>query len=56
MGRARAVQGHRYKRRVQVVRAMPTVEAFARARDEGRAMLLDYAARYALDEQAERGD
>ena len=38
-----------YERQVQPVRAMLTAEAFDQAWDEGRAMALDDAVRYALD-------
>ncbi len=43
-----------YERQVQPVRAILTAEAFDQAWDEGRAMSLDDAVRYALDEQAGR--
>ena len=43
-----------YERQVKPVRAMLTGEAFGQAWDEGRAMSLDRAVRYALDEQAGR--
>jgi hypothetical protein len=43
-----------YERQVKPVRATLTAEAFDRAWDEGRAMSLDDAVRYALDEQAGR--
>jgi len=43
-----------YERRVQPVRAILTAEAFDQAWDEGRAMSLDDAVRYALDAQAGR--
>jgi hypothetical protein len=43
-----------YERRVQPVRAILTAEAFEQALGEGRAMTLDDAVRYVLDEQAER--
>jgi hypothetical protein len=39
---------------VKAVRAILTAEAFDQAWDEGRAMSLDDAVRYALDEQAGR--
>jgi non-specific serine/threonine protein kinase len=42
-----------YERQVQPVRATLTAEAFDQACDEGRAMSLDDAVRYALDEQGE---
>jgi predicted ATPase/DNA-binding winged helix-turn-helix (wHTH) protein len=43
-----------YERKVKAVRAILTREAFDQAWDEGRAMSLDDAVRYALDEQAGR--
>jgi hypothetical protein len=44
-----------YERQVKAVRAiMLTAEAFTQAWNEGRAMSLDDAVRYALDEQAAR--
>jgi predicted ATPase/DNA-binding winged helix-turn-helix (wHTH) protein len=43
-----------YERQVKPVRAILSGEAFDRAWDEGRAMTLDDAVRYALDEQAGR--
>jgi non-specific serine/threonine protein kinase len=43
-----------YERQVKPVRAMLSGEAFDQAWDEGRAMSLDDAVRYALDERAER--
>jgi non-specific serine/threonine protein kinase len=43
-----------YERQVKPVRAILTAEAFDHAWDEGRAMTLDDAVRYALDEQAGR--
>jgi non-specific serine/threonine protein kinase len=43
-----------YERQVKPVRAILTAEAFDQAWDEGRAMTLDDAVRYALDEQAGR--
>ena len=43
-----------YERQVTPVRAILTAEAFDQAWDEGRAMSLDDAVRYALDEQAGR--
>jgi hypothetical protein len=39
---------------VKPVREILTTEAFDQACDEGRAMALDDAVRYALDEQARR--
>jgi non-specific serine/threonine protein kinase len=55
MGGARSAhQKIIYERQVQPVRAILTAEAFDQAWDEGRAMSLDGAVRYALDEQAER--
>jgi predicted ATPase len=55
IGGARSVH-HRiaYARQVKPVRAILTAEAFDQAWDEGRAMTLDDAVRYALDEQAGR--
>jgi len=53
MGGARtAHQKIIYERQVQPVRAILTAEAFEQAWAEGRAMTLDDAVRYALDEQA----
>jgi hypothetical protein len=43
-----------YDRQVKAVRAILTAEAFDQAWDEGRAMSLDEAVRYALDEQDRR--
>ena len=43
-----------YERQVTPVRAILTAEAVDQAWDEGRAMTLDDAVRYALDEQAGR--
>jgi non-specific serine/threonine protein kinase len=43
-----------YERQLKQVRAILTGEAFDQAWDEGRAMSLDDAVRYALDEQAGR--
>ena len=55
MGGARTVnQKIIYERQVQPVRAILTDEAFDQAWDEGRAMTLDDAVRYALDEQIGR--
>ncbi len=55
MGNARSVDERiAYERQVKPVRAMLTTEGFDRAWDEGRAMTLDDAVRYALDEQAGR--
>jgi predicted ATPase len=55
MGGARSAhQKIIYERQVQPVRAILTAEAFDRAWDEGGAMSLDDAVRYALDEQAGR--
>jgi predicted ATPase/DNA-binding winged helix-turn-helix (wHTH) protein len=47
-------QSDAYERQVKPVRALLTAEAFDQAWDEGRAMALDDAVRYALDEQAGR--
>jgi predicted ATPase len=55
MGGARSVnQRIFYERQVQPVRAILTDEAFDQAWEEGRAMSLENAVRYALDEQAGR--
>jgi hypothetical protein len=55
MGGARSVhQKIIYERQVQPVRAILTAQAFDQAWDEGRAMSLDDAVRYASDEQAWR--
>jgi tetratricopeptide (TPR) repeat protein len=55
IGNARSVhQSIAYERQLKPVRAALTAEAFDQAWDEGRAMSLDNAVRYALDEQAER--
>jgi predicted ATPase len=55
IGNARSVhQSIGYERQVKAVRATLTAEAFDQAWNEGRAMTLDDAVRYALDEQAER--
>ena len=55
MGSARSVHlSIAYERQVKPVRAILTAEAFDQAWDEGRAMTLDDAVRYALDEQAGR--
>jgi hypothetical protein len=43
-----------YERQVRPVRAILSGEAFDQAWNEGRAMSLDDAVRYALDEQAGR--
>jgi hypothetical protein len=43
-----------YERQVKAVRTMLTAAAFDQAWDEGRAMTLDGAVHYALDEQAGR--
>jgi predicted ATPase/DNA-binding winged helix-turn-helix (wHTH) protein len=52
MGSARSVHlSIAYERQVKAVRAILTAEAFDQAWDEGRAMSLDDAVRYALDEQ-----
>jgi hypothetical protein len=52
-GNARSVHlSTAYERQVKAVRALLTSEAFDQAWDEGRAMTLDDAVRYALDEQA----
>ena len=53
-GAMSAHQSSAYERQVQPVRAILTGEAFGQACDEGRAMSLDDAVRYALDEQAGR--
>jgi len=49
-----AGEGITYERQMKPVREILTAEAFDRAWDEGRAMSLDDAVRYALDEQAGR--
>jgi non-specific serine/threonine protein kinase len=55
IGAARSVpESIAYERQVKPVRAILTAEAFDQAWDEGRAMSLDEAVRYALDEQAGR--
>jgi predicted ATPase/DNA-binding winged helix-turn-helix (wHTH) protein len=55
IGAARSVpESIAYERQVKAVRAILTAEAFDQAWDEGRAMSLDDAVRYALDEQAGR--
>jgi predicted ATPase len=55
MGGTRSVnQRIAYERQAKPVRAILTAEAFDQAWDEGRAMPLDDAVRYALDEQAGR--
>jgi len=55
IGNARSVDERiAYERQVKPVRAILTAEAFDQAWDEGRAMSLDDAVRYALDEQAGR--
>ena len=55
IGYARSVHdSNAYERRVKAIRATLTAEAFDQAWDEGRAMTLDDAVRYALDEQAWR--
>jgi non-specific serine/threonine protein kinase len=55
MGGARSAhQKIIYERQVQPVRAILTAEAFDRSWDEGRAMSLDDAVHYAMDEQAGR--
>jgi non-specific serine/threonine protein kinase len=55
MGGTRSVnQSIAYEHQVKPVRAVLTAEAFDQAWDEGRAMPLDDAVRYALDEQAGR--
>ena len=55
IGNARSVHlSIDYERHVKSVRATLTAEAFDQAWDEGRAMSLDDAVRYALDEQAGR--
>ena len=55
IGCARSVhESIAYERQVKPVRSILTAEAFDQAWDEGRAMSLDDAVRYALDEQAGR--
>jgi hypothetical protein len=55
IGNARSVhESIAYERQVKAVRAILTAEAFDQAWDEGRAMSLDHAVRYALDEPAGR--
>jgi predicted ATPase/DNA-binding winged helix-turn-helix (wHTH) protein len=55
IGNARSVhESIAYERQLKAVRAILTAEAFDQAWDEGRAMTLDDAVRYALDEQAGR--
>jgi non-specific serine/threonine protein kinase len=55
IGNARSVHDSiDYERQVKPVRAILAAEAFDQAWDEGRAMTLDDAVRYALDEQAGR--
>jgi predicted ATPase len=55
IGNARSVhESIAYERQVKRVRAILTAEAFDQAWDEGRAMSLDDAVRYALEEQAGR--
>ena len=55
IGNARSVhESIAYERQVKAVRAILTAEAFDQAWDEGRAMSLDDAVRYALDEPAGR--
>src|SRR5471032_1796580 len=55
MGGARAVHMRvAFERHVKPVRAILTDEAFDQAWNEGRAMSLDEAVRYALDEQTGR--
>lgn len=55
MGGARSAhQKLIYERQVQPVRAVLTAKAFDQAWNEGRAMTLDDAVHYALDEQARR--
>ena len=55
IGNARSVhESIAYDRHLKSVRATLTAEAFDQAWDEGRAMFLDDAVRYALDEQAGR--
>jgi hypothetical protein len=54
-GNARSVHlSVAYEHQVKAVRAVLTAEAFDQAWDEGRAMTLDDAVRYALDERAGR--
>ena len=55
IGNARSVhESIAYEHQVKAVRAILTAEAFDQAWDEGRAMAVDDAVRYALDEQAGR--
>jgi non-specific serine/threonine protein kinase len=55
IGSARSVHDSTaYERQVKAVRTMLTAAAFDQAWDEGRAMTLDGAVHYALDEQAGR--
>ncbi len=55
IGSARSVdESIAYERQVKPVRATLTAEAFDQAWEEGRAMTLDDAVRYALDERSER--
>ena len=55
IGTARSVhESGAYERQVKTVRATLMAEAFDQAWDEGRAMALDDAVRYALDEQGGR--
>jgi non-specific serine/threonine protein kinase len=55
IGSARSVHDSAaYERQVKAVRTMLTAAAFDQAWDEGRAMTLDGAVHYALDEQAGR--
>jgi len=55
IGNARSVhESIAYERQLKAVRAILTAEAFDQAWNEGRAMTLDDAVRYALDDQAGR--
>lgn len=55
IGNARSVHDSiGYERQVKAVRAVLAADAFDQAWDEGRAMSVDNAARYTLDEQAGR--
>jgi len=57
VGNARSVhESIAYERQVKAVRTTLSAPAFDQARDEGRAMTLDDAVRYALDAYASRDD
>jgi predicted ATPase len=57
IGNAKSVhESIAFERQVKPVRAILTDEAFGQAWDEGRAMSLDDAVRYALDAQVEHSD